>query len=540
MLYQRTKTQTEKKPSERSNFEHHRADIDPAASGSEQSPANAQRIGLREVVAQYWLATVAGVALAILGRAQTIFFPLYSIDSYSSVYQREGSAAFGVLLPTGRFGLVGLYWLRDLIGYYGLEVAVSSLVLSTLLFAHAGLLFALCIFRKPSNVEATIFITFFVLHPFNTEFFHFSDVTLNIAIAIWLASVGLYVATSVRRFFPAAMGGGLLIVISLSIYQTAIAYLLAACALSLIARFSHLEEDNESLTTSSQVRATMITLASVPIYLVLTRLVSVLTGVALDSRTSLRSLANIQEKFWVVCDAVKKALLPSVGILPTAISVLLIGLLCLCAAILVWNNLRNKRPLIALACLPLLLGALAWSAGATSLSGVVWQVPRALAPISIFGAGLIMLGWRGARTPIIHMLLAGGLVILTISFIGASNRILFDQRRLNLWDMQKTNRILQRLESDPRFGEVRSLAIIGGRWSYSSTLSSAVGDMNVSALAVVWSKVGLFEQATGYRFETPTDEQVIRARAYCRDAQPWPAAQSVAVIDATGVVCLGE
>src|SRR5262249_47228837 len=143
MLYQKITTQTVKRPSERNKLEHRRADIDLAASGSEQSPANSQGIGLREMTALYWLPTLAGVAFSIVGRAQTIFFPLYSIDSYGSVYHREGSAAYGLLLSQGRFGAVGLYWLRELIGYFGLEVAVSSLVLSTLLFAHAGLLFAL-------------------------------------------------------------------------------------------------------------------------------------------------------------------------------------------------------------------------------------------------------------------------------------------------------------------------------------------------------------------------------------------------------------
>ena len=57
-----------------------------------------------------------------------------------------------------------------------------------------------------------------------------------------------------------------------------------------------------------------------------------------------------------------------------------------------------------------------------------------------------MLGWRSCSPPLgqlpfLRALLGTGLVVLVVIWVGSSNRILFDQRRINLWDMQKANQL---------------------------------------------------------------------------------------------------
>ena len=101
-------------------------------------------------------------------------------------------------LSLGRFGLAAVYWLRDAIGYYGNSVAVSSLALAVVAFALAGLFFAKVVIERPSAPEAGLFITLMTLHPFNTEFFHFSDVTLNIMIGLLLSAIGACLASALR------------------------------------------------------------------------------------------------------------------------------------------------------------------------------------------------------------------------------------------------------------------------------------------------------------------------------------------------------
>ncbi|WP_424702291.1 hypothetical protein, partial [Escherichia coli] len=122
----------------------------------------------------------------------------------------------------------------------------------------------------------------------------------------------------------------------------------------------------------------------------------------------------------------------------------------------------------------------------------------------------------------------------------ADASILFDQRRMNLWDHQEANRIIARLEADPAFGKVAALAVVGRRKAHPLVLSTSSVDMNTSGLGSPWSKLGLFEQATGYSFASPTDAQWQTAIDYCSHATAWPLPGSVGVIDDLAVVCLPQ
>jgi hypothetical protein len=109
---------------------------------------------------------------------------------------------------------------------------------------------------------------------------------------------------------------------------------------------------------------------------------------------------------------------------------------------------------------------------------------------------------------------------------------------MNLWDHQEANRIIARLESDPAFGKVTALAVVGRRKMPPLGLSTSSVDMNTSGLGSPWSKLGLFEQATGYTFASPTDVQWQTAIDYCERGTIWPLPGSVGVIDDLAIVCL--
>ena len=104
--------------------------------------------------------------------------------------------------------------------------------------------------------------------------------------------------------------------------------------------------------------------------------------------------------------------------------------------------------------------------------------------------------------------------------------------------MQEANRILARLETKPGFTDLRALAIVGGLWRYPVSLATTYGDMNVSARAVSWSKVGLFAEATGYRYQAPTAKEFEAAQDYCDAVQPWPDVNSTDFQGDVAVVCL--
>jgi hypothetical protein len=500
---------------------------------------------LYDIFLNYRWPMLVSIILSLLAYGQTIFNPLHSIDSYATLYDGPlNRETIRFLLMQGRFGGIVLVFIQKSIGYYGMEVGVSALILSIFLFSHAGLLLCRIVMGRPSTAEMTLFLMLLTLHPFNAEFFHFASSTFVNVFAIWLAALGLYVATvaAPRRKLSAELLGGFLIFSALTIYQTAIVYPLTASLLALVARLSSPDAEGRqgSLVRGPEIRALVVAGLPVPIYLATVRLVSVVTGVEADGRTDLLGLLDIGERSRLLADAVRMALWPwpKKELVPYAGSGILILLLATSAGVLLLSLLRRKLFFRALLCAALLALCLTWSAGATSLSKVVWLVPRGLAPVSAFAAGVIMLGWNRAEIAPAQKLLSALVAFLGLIYVGSSNRVLFDQKRMNLWDMQKANRIIERLEREAGFKEIRSLAILGGRWAYPSPLSTTIQGMNVSALAVSWANLGLVEQATGYRFDKPAESELALAKEHCGSVEPWPGSRSVVALGRLGVVCL--
>jgi hypothetical protein len=107
---------------------------------------------------------------------------------------------------------------------------------------------------------------------------------------------------------------------------------------------------------------------------------------------------------------------------------------------------------------------------------------------------------------------------------------------VNSWDAAQVNRIVGRLEFDPGFPNLRSLAIVGGAEHRSALLATSL--INVSAFAANWAKLGLIEAWSGYRFAAPDAAEMEVARAYCANSDIWPASNSVRVAGTLAVVCL--
>jgi hypothetical protein len=130
------------------------------------------------------------------------------------------------------------------------------------------------------------------------------------------------------------------------------------------------------------------------------------------------------------------------------------------------------------------------------------------------------------------------LLILCLVYVGGSNRIVFDQRRINLWDINEANRIIARLEPQNGFSNITTMAMVGDDWRRMAALPTTTGDMNVSAFYARLAQLGVIQEATGYHFYVPTEEQRFTAKEYCRSAETWPAEGSAVVLGSVAVVCL--
>jgi hypothetical protein len=231
-----------------------------------------------------------------------------------------------------------------------------------------------------------------------------------------------------------------------------------------------------------------------------------------------------------------QALWPQPGLIRQLPSAILILALLWSTAITVGAVAVRRRILSAAVVVVGLVAAVAWGSSSAALSGVI-MVPRVIAPVALAFGATIMIGWRLGRTWT-RLGLGAAVALLCLSYVGASNHILYDTRRVNEWDAAQVNRMIGRLEADPGFGKVEAVALIGGKRERSFSLPTTVGEMNVSALAYDWSKRGVLAQSTGYLFRQPTPAEQTSAQAFCATAPAWPAIGSVHVNGPLATVCL--
>lgn len=479
------------------------------------------------------------VLLGIMSRGQTIFFPFLSIDTYEVAASGDPSTKFQTLVQQGRFGLMALWWLRGELGVWGPAANSVSLILSVPLLSLSGLLFAFAISRTMSITAATVLTAVYCLHPFLTEIYYFSDATFNIVAAMLLSSIGLFSALQ-KEHSPATWIVSLLCIsASISIYQLVVAHIGTAWLLAVVARTLGGHGDALPLVRrySRELQALAIMALALLSYLMTASLVAWYTGWELDGRNGFSGLLDIHAKGDAVGQALSMAYYPSTNLVPRLATILLLFILPISAALLILKAAIRSGTWLAGGVFLCLLGALVWSASASAIGNIIWIVPRVVSPASLFIGGLIALAIQECNMAAKRTLVGIVTVVITC-YIGASNNILYDQRRINLWDSQQANRIVSRLESQPRFNEMQKLALVGGQWWRTTPLPTAIGDMNVSALAVSWAKVQLISQATGYYFPPLTTAEQAEADQKCLQRPTWPDIESVFIDGNTGIVCL--
>jgi hypothetical protein len=479
------------------------------------------------------------VALGVLARAQTIFSPLLSIDTYEVAATSDPSVKFETLVQQGRFGLMALWWLRGVLGVWGPSASSISLMLSVPLLALSGLLFAFSISRGMTIRSATFLAAIYSLHPFLTEIYYFSDAAFNIFFATCLASIGTLFMLQEDRQRASWLVGVATLTVAISVYQLVVAHIGTVWLLAVVARTIGDKGSPSSFiaTYRREIRALAIMALSLAAYLVTAALIAKLTGWPLDGRNSFSGLLDVSTKVDAVRQALTLGYFPSSGLVPPLATTLLLIVLSISAGYVVVQAMLRRGVWSAALVVVCLTAALVWSASASAVGDIVWIVPRVVSPASLFIGGLVALMMEGGNRTT-KRVMTGSVLIILISYLGASNSILYDQRRINLWDAQQANRLVARLEEQPDFHKMKKLALVGGQWWRTTPLPTAVGDMNVSALAVGWAKVQLISHATGYLFQSPDLSEQASAERECEDRLLWPAVGSVFQMEELGVICL--
>lgn len=482
------------------------------------------------------------------------FLPAYAIDDYLLILQASPGTSTP-MLKQGRFGqaiLTKLFYLLQLEPSYATVFFVAFAIFTSALLAT--------LIVRYWNLDRRGWLPvavagFAANHPYTTEIFTFRTALGSSMVALGLLSLLLLPRRWSARHFAA---GAVLCAFALSIYQIVFHYCLMIVSMGAaiwLARYLRIgaadgwSERVTSLLSLQRVlrhRNTLLlgaAMAGTAGYLALAAIVSNVLGVVKAERGKFIPPGLLSERAEMVLDVLKLRFWEPSPLIPQLTKYMLLLLLLSALAGLLWRTRpwsRLRATTIFLAICALLAGSLLWSVGVIMFLAEFWPAPRIMSHVGIFWAGLLVISYLCFGVHVRRVLIAMSVLIL-LSFIGVSNRILRDQVRLNARDALKANRIVARLEMQPGFPEIASVAIIGKAWGYYPlAFPTTDHDMNISALAPGWAKLAILREISGYDLKPATDAaQQSIAAAYCQNVKPWPGPESVVVQGRLGIICLG-
>jgi hypothetical protein len=479
------------------------------------------------------------------------FLPAYSIDDYMLALQEKTPLAS--TLSQGRFGQALLIQFLHLIQ---LEPRFARLFFVTFALAVSSLLAVLVTRHWHLGARGWLPLaaaSMVSIHPFTTEIFTFRTALGPSMLAFALFALLLWP----RRWSPAGvLAGAAVFAFALSIYQVVLHYCLMILLFGIVIGLTRVlvvgsasgwpERVTSLLSPRRMTRdknAALLACAvlGTVLYIAINAVISWALQVTLASRTTLLSPARIGERAGEVWQVLRyRFLAPSPllgqgpkGLLLLLLAVALTGLL---AKARPW--LRPRPMLLLLAIIALLAAALVWTVGIIIVLADFWPVPRVMSHTAVFWAGVLAIAYQcsGVR---VRQALGFLSLLVVLSFIGSSNRILGDQIRLNVRDMAKASRILLRLEALPGFSGTEVVAVDGATWTYPLGFATSDHDMNISAFGAGWAQVAILREVSGYDLKlAENDAQKAAAAAYCRGVLPWPGPESVTARDGLVIICL--
>ena len=234
---------------------------------------------------------LVALAFCLISKGASLFDFGYSADTYTT-FGRTSTNNSGQILSQGRPGFIALLWVMDILGLNGsysntIAVLFGFVAISAMSIA----LIRPLIDKHGPDPAVFIGVALAVSHPYLSEIFTYREALFPFAAAVLLGLIGYYlVDSSAWRF----LGGTLLIVLSLSIYQIILNYLVLITAFSVLFSISLAHKGNwpkEKLAVTSR-RMLAIVLACV-LYLALYKLLTYTYGIESDPRAQFISMRDV-------------------------------------------------------------------------------------------------------------------------------------------------------------------------------------------------------------------------------------------------------
>ena len=472
--------------------------------------------------------------LSLVARWQALS-PGYSIDDFGYIVD-DKPYPFNQLVSQGR---ALTYFLRLALGALGASPANSeplSMVLLTLTLVAAGLI--VCrLWSVHGFAESFIVVSFIALHPYQSEMFTFKTAELYLAVPLGCSFAAILAGTRSSRHWVVSLAA---LVCSAFIYQAVFNSLAMALMFSVAFHLSRPAGSDPTFWQGFRSQLKLF-LAAIILYFLTASAIGRISGVPLGARATFIGLNEIGPRIHQAYGLYTTLFFHSEPILPIATKVLLLLTLAFALGAYLANTLRDgaysagRR--VALAFALILVVGLPLCVGVVLVLGGWWPVPRVLAQTGWFWGGSLALAYSLAQ-PLVKRIILTGVVVILVSFIGISNHVFRDQQRANMRDLATANRIVGRIEELPEFDQIQYLVLYGGNYQYRSPVTTAQGDMNISALFAAWSKVPVINEVSGYALQPAPAALYAKANVFCETAPKWPAPGSVVKLDAAAVVCM--
>lgn len=487
---------------------------------------------------------IGALFVTISAKGIALFTLTYSIDDYFNILSPSiHSNNVMAYVSQGRFGQALLSKLVFFLGSSAPLTNTFYVFLFMISLIWVGLI--VCRIWKLSDdlIAAYLVVLFVVIHPYQAELFTFKCVPIYGAIAFFLAYIGFYFTELKLKHF---LWTNCCIIFALSIYQVVLNYIFITLCLAIVFEMSRQYNSNKSIKWQQVREATtlwprLITICfSVIFYLIINKIIQNVLHIAPEIRSQLINFNDLSHRVREIGGVLIRIFIMTEHIFPFSLKIMLIviGFLAILFSgerILIQGSDKSKIRNYLLI-LTLLLLSVVGIIGVILPSKGWWPVSRVLSAVSLFWAGIVALAYLNSDRkfkPIIFTISA----VVLFGFIGINNHIFTGQLRLNIRDINKANRIINRLESHPDFSKVRRVTVSAGTWGYPLPISTLQGDMNMSAFYPSWSKVNILKEVSGYDFidATPSDNE--KAEQYCKEAPKWPHPDSVIIDNDLGIVC---
>ncbi|QRY80306.1 glucosyltransferase domain-containing protein [Pseudomonas sp. PDNC002] len=483
-----------------------------------------------------FIALLAVVLCCLLASKGLALLPGYMLDDY--LHSDTFSGRQLAYLSQGRFTEAALATLSNALGLRWTEIYLFNLALSFVAYAWLIGRFVSALVPEGRAFAAQLLGgALIAVHPFFTELLAFRNADVNTLCFVGLlclflqAWLGIDARAALALQWRRQVVAAVALTLSIGAYQAALP--LAGCVVMLIVFRRSLDGPASGFIAryAGQWRTLLPLVGATLLYALVNGAIRMLLPNATgDARGKIAGAQELAQRLPQVVDLLAELLYRGSSFQSAALSVTILLMLVFC--VLRMRHLGPTAPCVAAA---MFLGLLLACVLPLALAGQWWPVYRALPGVAFLVGGLVTLGLGAKERPPLALLL--GVAVVVWGLAGQSNRILFDQWRLNRWDMNLAAQLLLDLEKS--YGQVfpQAVSLVPPPVSIHQTpLLSAMKDHGVSGLQLTKYQSGLFREATGRSIRVvPPDTTAV---LYCQASPRWPAAEAVTLRGEVIYVCL--